>query len=68
MNRNTFTAIAVLVAIVIGVFIGRSIGGPSTLGDGSAPGGDREVLAPWPMDNDVWTAELPADQDGSLLN
>ena len=51
MNRNTFTAIAVLVAVVIGVFVGRSIGDPTTSGDGSAPGGDREVLY-WvaPMD------------------
>jgi Cu(I)/Ag(I) efflux system membrane fusion protein len=51
MNRNTFTAIAVLVAIVIGVFIGRSIGDPTTSGDSSIPGGDREVLY-WvaPMD------------------
>ncbi len=22
-------------------------------------GGDREVLAPWPQDNDVWSATLP---------
>jgi len=24
-------------------------------------GGDREVMAPWPQDNDVWVAEIPAD-------
>jgi hypothetical protein len=24
-------------------------------------GGDREVLSPWPQDNDVWTADWPAD-------
>ena len=24
-------------------------------------GGDREVKAPWPQDNDVWAAEIPAD-------
>ncbi len=24
-------------------------------------GGDREVASPWPQDNDVWVAELPAD-------
>ena len=23
-------------------------------------GGDREVMSPWPQDNDVWVAELPA--------
>ena len=23
-------------------------------------GGDREVLSPWPQDNDVWIAEIPA--------
>ena len=22
-------------------------------------GGDREVISPWPQDNDVWIAELP---------
>lgn len=51
MNRNTFTAIAVIVAIVIGVFIGRSIGDPASPGSGSGPDGDREVLY-WvaPMD------------------
>ena len=51
MNRNTFTAIAVLVAIVIGVFIGRSIGDPASPGSGGGPGVDREVLY-WaaPMD------------------
>jgi len=51
MNRNTFTAIVVLIAIIIGVFIGRSIGDPSTPGDSNIPGGDREVLY-WvaPMD------------------
>jgi len=51
MNRNTFTATAVLVAIVIGVFIGRSIGDPTTPGDSSIPGSDRQVLY-WvaPMD------------------
>ncbi len=26
-------------------------------------GGDREVLSPWPQDNDVWIAELPGDSD-----
>ncbi len=25
-------------------------------------GGDREVLSPWPQDNDVWVADLPADE------
>ena len=51
MNRNTFTAIAVLVAVVIGVFVGRSIGGPTTSGDSSTPSDDRAVLY-WvaPMD------------------
>jgi hypothetical protein len=24
-------------------------------------GGDREVLSPWPQDNDVWSVELPID-------
>jgi hypothetical protein len=24
-------------------------------------GGDREVMSPWPQDNDVWVAEFPAD-------
>jgi N-acetylneuraminic acid mutarotase len=24
-------------------------------------GGDREVLSPWPQDNDVWVADLPAE-------
>jgi N-acetylneuraminic acid mutarotase len=27
-------------------------------------GGDREVLAPWPQDNDVWAAELPVADAG----
>ena len=26
-------------------------------------GGDREVLSPWPQDNDVWIADLPGDSD-----
>ena len=24
-------------------------------------GGDREVISPWPQDNDVWTADLPTN-------
>jgi hypothetical protein len=24
-------------------------------------GGDREVISPWPQDNDVWTADLPKE-------
>ena len=50
MNKNIFTAIAVVSAIVVGVFIGRSMSG-STETAGSASGGDREVLY-WvaPMD------------------
>ncbi len=50
MNKNIFTAIAVISAIVVGVFIGRSMGGSTETGD-SASGGDREVLH-WvaPMD------------------
>jgi len=50
MNKNIFTAIAVISAIVVGVFIGRSMGGSTETGD-SASGGEREVLH-WvaPMD------------------
>ncbi len=50
MNKNIYTAIAVIVAIIIGVFIGRSMDGSTQTGD-SATGGDREVLY-WvaPMD------------------
>jgi Cu(I)/Ag(I) efflux system membrane fusion protein len=52
MNRNIFTAIAVIIAIVIGVFIGRSTGDSPETGD-SVSAGDREVLY-WvaPMDPD----------------
>jgi Cu(I)/Ag(I) efflux system membrane fusion protein len=51
MNRNIFTAIAVVMAILIGVFIGRSIGGPTDSGEGGTARGDRAVLY-WvaPMD------------------
>jgi len=51
MNRNTFTAIAVIMAIVIGVFIGRSLGGSTDAGEADTSGGDRDVLY-WvaPMD------------------
>lgn len=51
MNRNTLTAVAVVMAIVIGVFIGRSIEGTSAAGEGDTSGEGRDVLY-WvaPMD------------------
>lgn len=50
MNRNTYTVIAVIFAIVIGVLIGRAMSGATNTGD-TASGGDRKVLY-WvaPMD------------------
>jgi len=50
MSKNIFTAIAVISAIVVGVFIGRSMGDSTETGD-SASSGDREILY-WvaPMD------------------
>jgi len=51
MNKTTYTAIAILVAIVIGVLIGRSMGTPDDMVGGTPAGGEREVLY-WvaPMD------------------
>ena len=51
MNKNIYTAAAVIAAIVIGVFIGRSMGGSSDAPEGSSSNGNREVLY-WvaPMD------------------
>jgi Cu(I)/Ag(I) efflux system membrane fusion protein len=51
MNKNIYAALAVLVAVTVGVFIGRSIDGSADAGDDVAAGGEREVLY-WvaPMD------------------
>ena len=51
MNKNIYTAAAVIAAIVVGVFIGRSMGGPSDASENGASNGNREVLY-WvaPMD------------------
>ena len=51
MNKNIYTAAAVIAAIVVGVFIGRSMGGPSDDSENGASNGNREVLY-WvaPMD------------------
>ena len=51
MNRNIYAALAVLVAVTVGVFIGRSMDGAADAGDGVAAGEEREVLY-WvaPMD------------------
>lgn len=51
MNKTTYTAIAILVAIVIGVLIGRSMGTSDDMAGGTPAGGEREVLY-WvaPMD------------------
>ena len=51
MNKNIYTAVAVIGAIVIGIFIGRSMDGSTDTGDDVVAGGDREVLY-WvaPMD------------------
>jgi len=51
MNKTTYTAIAILVAIVIGVLIGRSMGTSDDMAGGTPAVGEREVLY-WvaPMD------------------
>lgn len=51
MNKNIYAAVAVLIAVAIGVFIGRSMDGSADTGDDVVAGGDREVLY-WvaPMD------------------
>ena len=51
MNKTTYTAFAILVAIVIGVLIGRSMGTSPDMAGGTSAGGEREVLY-WvaPMD------------------
>ena len=51
MNKTMYTAIAILVAIVMGVLIGRSMGTSDDMAGGTSGGGEREVLY-WvaPMD------------------
>ena len=51
MNKNIYAAVAVLVAVTVGIFIGRSMDSSTDTGDDVVAAGDREVLY-WvaPMD------------------